>query len=248
MSGYTYRFDFRTSGFSGGAGITWAVQRLILLNAGLFALQLVLMIPEIAGVTLRDYAEGWLSFRPALFIRGCVWQPLTYMFLHSGLMHLFLNMLWLYFFGPEVERVLSTRQFVRFYLFCGAVGVLTTLIPFWMRSSDPSVIGASGATMGVLMAFAVIDPNRTFFLFPLPVPITARWLVIIVVFLNLISAQQGDSISVMTHLGGLAAGYLYMKAVPRWRQWREKKAKPRDPVGEAVDNIFKFDERRRDKR
>lgn len=234
--------------------ITWGVQRLILLNAAIFALQLAVRPVEVLfnafGIT-----EDFLGFQPALFFHGFLWTPLTYQFLHGGLMHLFMNMLWLFFFGPDVERVLGTRQFVRFYLACGVIGVLATLAPYFLGGEYATVIGASGAAMGVLVAFAMIDPQRQFFLFPFPMPITAVWLVILVVLFNLVTMSAGNSsISVATHFGGMFAGWLLMKAIPKYHRWRyqggglhlydaDKEAGGSDPAGErlrdAVDRIFR---------
>lgn len=241
--------------------ITWGVQRLILLNAAIFAVQLAVRPLEVLfGFT--GVLEHFLGFQPALFFHGFIWTPLTYQFLHGGLMHLFMNMLWLFFFGPDVERLLGTRQFVRFYIGCGVIGVLATLGPYILGGEYATVIGASGAAMGVLVAFAMIDPQRQFFLFPLPMPITAVWLVILVVVFNLVTAGAGNSsISVATHFGGMFAGWFLMKAIPKYHRWRyqgrglhlydaDGTASGTDFVGErlrdAVDRIFRNKDKRQE--
>jgi len=250
MSNYYQSEQYRFGGYD--YRITRAVQRLILINIAVYAIQLLLDVP---------FAElGWppggliarlLSFQPLSFVFGMVWQPLTYMFLHANLMHLFFNMLWLFFFGPDVERALGTRQFVVFYLLCGALGVMATFVPLVIYGEMVSVVGASGAVMGTLIAFAIVNPHRTFFMFPLPVPITARWLVAIVIVLNLLNAGPGSHTSVSTHFGGMAVGYAYMKLIPYWRGWqrsfrRQRRPKgKKDSTGEHVDNIFRFDNHRR---
>ncbi len=246
--------------------ITWAVQRLIVANAVVFAVQL--LADPIQAFLLPQYWTGYppggllttsLGFQPDLFLSGHLWKPFTYQFLHAGLLHLFLNMLWLFFFGPDVERSLGTRQFFRFYIFCGALGVMATMLPFALRGDAPSVSGASGAVMGVMVAFAMIEPDRQFFLFPLPVPINARALVLIVVVMNIISALGESSVSVATHFGGMACGYAYMKLLPTflgWQRERRRQARDRrtggdrgrkgdpdyDEVGKMVDNIFRFED------
>lgn len=255
----TSYYHQESSGFSFASRgrITYATQRLILANILVFAVQLVLQIPfGAAKLPLGGYATYFLAFRPDLVTQGFVWQPLTYMFLHGGLMHLFFNMLGLFFFGPDVERVLSTRQFFRFYVLCGALGVLAGLIPYFLNGSGTTVVGASGATLGVLVAFAIAFPDREIILFPFPFPINARAIVLVFVVLNLLDAiRPGSNVSVSTHLGGMAVAFVYMKLAPRIRDWSDSmlKRRPRpknkvDAVGEAVDNIFKFeDERRRRK-
>jgi membrane associated rhomboid family serine protease len=246
---YEPRFEFQ------GTRITHAVQRLILLNTFLFAAQLVLNIfigeaynPVIPpGGVIVD----WLMFDPSAFLRGQVWGAVTYMFLHGGLMHLFMNMLWLFIFGPDVERTLGTRQFYRFYVVCGALGVMLNYVPFlYTGGAAPMVVGASGAVMGVLVAFAVVYPERQFFLFPFPVPINARAMVLIVIVLNLMAAVGGNSnMSVATHFGGMAVGGVYMKFGPTVRGWfrSRKKSKPKDedPVGEAVNKVLRFEDEKR---
>lgn len=259
-SGYS---DDSGGGFSGG--ISWAVRRILLITAAVFAIQLVAEIPLggssgafRGGIPGSSLAVEWLAFNTDRL--WAVWTFGTYMFLHSGLWHLFSNMLGLFFFGPEVERTVGSRQFVQLYLASGALGVLAS----WLAApliGHSYIIGASGACMGVLVAFAVIAPNRQVFLFPLPIPITARGLVILVIVLNLLTATNlGGRASWTTHLGGMAVGYAFIKAIPAIRRWelerdRARLAKPKknkakkegkvDPVGEAVDNIFKFDDKGR---
>lgn len=245
--------------------ITWAVQRIIVITAAVFALQLLLdplqylLVPKmLPGVTsYLEYPGGilefWFGFQPGLLLWGLVWKPFTYMFLHGGLSHLFFNMLWLYFFGPTVERALGTMQFFRFYILCGAGGVLLTLVPFVLTGQNVSVIGASGATMGALIAFAMLEPDRQFHLLFLPWPITARGLVVLVVAMDVLRSLGESHVSVHTHFGGLAVGFLYMKGMPavnRWLRQRQLKQPPKqaakkgkediERVGEAVDNIFNF--------
>jgi membrane associated rhomboid family serine protease len=257
MSTYTYFEDNR---FTSSDRITWAVQRLIVANTLLFVIQLLLDIPfgdPMLGAGRFSppggFVVGWLAFQPSAFAAGALWKPFTYLFLHGGLLHLFLNMLWLYFFGPDIERTLGTRQFLRFYVLCGVLGVLATFVPLLLGGQDVSVTGASGAIMGVMIAYAMVNPDRQFFLFPLPIPINARALVIIVIALNILTALQGGTTSVATHFGGMIAGYAYMKLMPLFRTWKRNQRrftrKPGpdtvDGVGRAVDNIFQFEDKKR---
>ncbi len=257
MSSYYYSEQVRNGGFD--YRVTRAVQRLILLNGAIFAVQLLLDVPFGGGNAgpPGGIFSLLLSFQPTSFLfQGRVWQPLTYMFIHANLMHLFFNMLWLYFFGPDVERVLGTRQFVLFYFLCGALGVMANFVPLVLTHSYVSVAGASGAVMGTLVAFAMINPHRTFFLFPIPVPLSARWLAAIIIGFTLYGALYDSRVSVATHLGGIAVGYAYMKFIPFFRDrqriyWQKRrlgggqKGGKNDTTGEHVDNIFKFDHRKR---
>lgn len=268
MSQYWY-YQERSS--FGSSKITWAVQRLMFLNIGIFAVQVLLdpVVVLVGMITPFHYignstvpgmpggiVSEWLGFQPQLFARGYIWKPFSYQFLHGGIMHLFMNMLWLYFFGPEVERSLGTRQFFRFFILCGAVGVLTTLVPWGYGMGSVSVVGASGSVMGVMVAFVVLDPDREFHLIPFPFPINARALVLIVVVMNIISGLGNNRVSVLTHFGGMGAGYLYMKLMPRFNAWqrksrlaspvkKKKKKGGGDKVGDAVDSIFDFKDKGR---
>ena len=236
--------------------ITWAVQRLILLNSLLFVCQLVMdvFLGTFPGHGVPGGFLGeWLAFSQGTLLQGMIWQPFTYMFLHGSLTHLFFNMLWLFFFGPGVERVLGTRQFLWFYILCGAVSVLATYVPVLLGAQPVSIVGASGAVMGVVVAYAVLNPEKRFFLFPLPIEITATALVLIVLAMNILNAfQGGGNTSVATHLGGMAVGYAYMKLTPQIRSWMrsmskppETKKGPMDKLGEEVDNILKFEDWKR---
>ncbi|MDK1020336.1 MAG: rhomboid family intramembrane serine protease [Candidatus Hydrogenedentes bacterium] len=237
--------------------VTYGVQFLILANLCVFALQLLLDIPLGNPVTFDAPGGSMLierfSFSADRFREGWVWTPLTYMFVHGGLQHLFFNMLLLFFFGPDVERLLGTRQFLRFYFLCGFVGVLLNLLSAYLFGIHVSIVGASGAIMGVVVAFAIADPDRQIFLFPLPFPITARAMVIFFIVIDLLTVASGArGTSVATHLGGMAVSFAYMKYRPTLLQWslkRRRKPSKRDRknLGEAVDNIFKFQDKERKK-
>ncbi len=257
MSSNVYQDSPSFGGF--GGRITWGVQRIILIMTGVFVAQLIVEVflgqtPAALGMGAAPggIITEWLAFDTGAAWR--VWTPFTYMALHASLMHLFGNMLPLYFFGPEVERTLGTRNFIFFFMLCGGISVLSELA-IAMGAGDRSVVGASGAAMGVLVGYAYLAPNTPVMLFPLPIPFTAKGLVIIFIVLNLLNALslQGGRESWSTHLTGMAVGYLYMRFVPELRKfnWRppniipftkRRKAPKEDleKVGEAVDNIFDF--------
>ena len=257
MSSYAYQDPPPIGAF--GGRITWGVQRMILLFTAVFVGQLLVevVLPNDPRALGFGAAPGgvimnWLAFDTANVWR--VWTPFTYMALHAGLSHLFFNMLPLYFFGPEVERTLGTRNFVYFFILCGAIGVLSELL-IAMGAGDRSVVGASGAVMGVLVAYAYLAPNAPIVLFPIPIPFTAKGLVIVFIVINLLSALSmgGSQASWSTHLAGMAVGYLYMRFVPQLRKlnwktpnivpFRKRRKAPKEDlekIGEAVDNIFDF--------
>ncbi len=155
---------------------------------------------------------GELINRLALYPLGSgLFQPyqiLTYMFLHGGLMHLLLNMLGLWMFGSLMERVWGMRHFILYYLICGlAAGVAQLLL------SDGPAVGASGAIMGILVAYAFTFPDTQLFIMPIPFPIKAKWAVTGIIVIDLISGlsdNAGDNIAHFAHLGGALTGFLLM--------------------------------------
>lgn len=251
----TLRFEYVSRPF--GRQMTYAVHWLILANVAVFVGQLLLDVPlgeVVSSGRVRMVARPpggalvseVLALRPSQFLRWHLWQPFTYMFLHAGLWHMTMNMVCLFFFGPDVERALSTRQFFRFYILCGAVGVMGTVAAYAAGPGYPvSVVGASGACLGVLVACAVLEPHRQVFLLPFPVPIPMWLLVAFIIVMNLMSGAA-SGLAIWTHFGGMATGYLYMKLTPRLNAWwnglggRGKKPASRDEkLGEVIDGIFK---------
>ena len=191
--------------FGFGGRMTEGVKRLLIINIAVFVLQ---MLGGRIFIELFGLIPAWTWSR--LFI----WQFLTYMFLHGGLLHLGFNMYALWVFGTEVERMWGTKAFYRYYLITGiGAGLIHTLIT--PLSLIPT-IGASGAVMGVLLAFGMLFPNRQITLllfFILPVTLRARNLVLIFAGISILSGVAGspDGIAHFAHLGGMLVGYLYIK-------------------------------------
>ncbi|MGH7569177.1 MAG: rhomboid family intramembrane serine protease, partial [Gemmatimonadales bacterium] len=142
------------------------------------------------------------------------WTFLTYLFLHASVLHLAFNLLALFVFGPPVEERMGGRTFIGYYLLCGLGGAalsygLMQVVP----AQHVVVVGASGAIYGVALAFAWYWPRERIFVFPLPEPIPVKWLVIFLVAFSLILARLGasDGTAHLAHLGGFAAGFLFLK-------------------------------------
>lgn len=136
-----------------------------------------------------------------------IWQLVTYIFLHGDLFHIFFNLFSLWMFGGELENYWGSKKFLFYFLYCGiGAGIVTVLL-----SSNP-VIGASGAIFGILLAFAWLFPNRPILLIFFPVPIPAKYMVILFGFIELYSSRggTGGGIAHITHLGGLAFGFFYL--------------------------------------
>ena len=199
-----------TLAYSFGPGpVTPAVRILLYANIGAY----------VASLFFYRQAVEWFGLVPQSVIhRYWLWQPVTYMFLHARYpTHLLFNMLVLWMFGVELERMWGTRFFARYYAITGIGAGLTTiavsLLPFAPTAGiyTEATIGASGALYGLLLAFALYYPNRPilmFFLFPVP----AKYFVMILGGLAfLFSVEGGSSVAEVTHLGGLVIGYLYLR-------------------------------------
>ncbi len=191
----SYRIGF-------GGGLTQVVKYLLIINIAVFFLQ---------KISPQDILVQWFGLSPQLAIfKFHIWQFFTYMFLHGGVMHIFFNMLFLWMFGCEVERTLGSKEFLKLYFICGVgAGILHLIFSF-----NSTVMGASGAIYGVMVAFAVLFPERVITLllfFFLPVQLKAKYLVMIFVGISLLSLGSNDGVAHFAHLGGAAIGFLYLK-------------------------------------
>lgn len=135
-----------------------------------------------------------------------IWQPVTYMFLHGDFSHLFFNMFALWMFGRGLEYDLGTKRFLIYYFVCGIGAGLVQLF------TDGATVGASGAVFGLLLAFGMLHPNATIMLLIPPIPMKAKWFVVIYGLLELVFGVTGsfDSIAHYTHLGGMFWGWLLL--------------------------------------
>jgi membrane associated rhomboid family serine protease len=139
-----------------------------------------------------------------------LWQFVTYMFLHGGFWHLFLNMFILWMFGSEIERYWGSRTFLKYYFITGVgAGLLSWLTA--INSPHPT-IGASGAIYGILVAYGMMFPNRPVYLYFL-LPIKAKHFVIFLAIMELMASrgQASSGIAHFAHLGGMLFGYVYLK-------------------------------------
>ncbi len=146
-----------------------------------------------------------------------VWQLVSYMFLHGGPWHLLFNMLALWMFGTELERIWGARYFLRYYMACGIgaaiITVLFSYLPFEAARGlrGAPIVGASGAIYGLLLAYGLYFPDRPIYMY-LVFPIPAKYFVMIMGALAFYSSLASNSgVANMTHLGGIIVGYLMLK-------------------------------------
>jgi membrane associated rhomboid family serine protease len=160
-----------------------------------------------------DGILGYLALWPPMLLQPPfpLWTLATYALLHGGIMHLLLNLLGLWMFGGDVERMLGTPRFLRFFAFCVVGGGLLYAAVGLLRGIASPVIGASAGVLGVSAAFAVFFPNRQLFVFPIPFPISAKVFVIVyavVTVLSSVAPNPRDLTAHVAHLGGMAVGAL----------------------------------------
>ncbi len=219
-------------------GLKW----LLIVNISVFVLSYILRASR-ADLFLQNFA-----LVPAQVMQTfAIWQLVTYMFLHAGIGHILWNMLGLWMFGVELERLWGTARFLRFYFICGISAGLTVIIAAYLFGGiNAPTVGSSGAIYAILMAYALMFSDRTI-LFGFLIPIKAKYFVMIIgaiVFLQSYTATvggQGGGIQVVAHLGGLIAGYLMLRGkqlrsqirqpiVSSVKEWRMRRAKKKFEV------------------
>ena len=143
------------------------------------------------------------------------WQVVTYAFLHGSFEHLFFNMLGLWMFGSELERIWGEKRFLQFYAASVLAAALAQLVVTAVMGSVYPTVGASGGLFGLLFAFAVMFPNRVILLF-FVIPMKARYLVALYGLLELYQGVyvMNSGVAHFAHLGGMVGGFLMI------RYWR----------------------------
>lgn len=179
------------------------VKNLLIINA------LVFLATELLPVGDRLMHYGALSLGVPWFH---TYQFVTYMFLHANFEHLFFNMFALWMFGRTLEYRVGSQRFLTYYLVCGVgaaliqygVAVLLGELPMFL-------VGASGAVMGLLLAFGVLYPNATIMLLIPPIPMKAKWFVIIYALIELFLGWRGvGQVAHFAHVGGMVWGLLLL--------------------------------------
>ena len=189
-----------------------------------------LLLSNVALFCLIPFIGPWLTQLLALWPLGSgflPWQPVTYAFMHGSVSHLFFNMLGLWMFGAELERLWGPRRFAQFYaasvLSAALVQLLVQLIVAALDGSVHPTVGASGALFGLLLAFGMTFPNRTIVPLIPPIPMKAKTFVALYGGLELLFGVTGtvSGIAHFAHLGGMLGGYLmicYWRGRPPFRR------------------------------
>jgi membrane associated rhomboid family serine protease len=212
------------------------VKKLIIINVGIWFFLQVLLEGLILG---QGTLTSFFGFTPRLVIEYFfIWQPFSYMFLHSeNVFHILFNMISLWFFGSELEYRWGSRAFLKYYFICGVgaalIYILGVVIYGLIQGQEPvvygiPVIGASGAVFGILLAYGILFGDRLIYFFGV-FPMQAKVFVMLiggVEVLTLMSAGLGGSrVANLAHIGGLLTGFLYLVVWTRWQQGRRRGGK-----------------------
>ena len=195
------------------------VKNLIIINILVWVAQLIY---DREGGALTMFLSDKLALYPVNTPFFEPYQIATHMFAHASysgnafnyhivFFHILFNMFGLYMFGRILENVWGHKRFLIFYLACGIGAAATHLIMQAVMSGGSPVVGASGAVMGVFVAFGYLFPNTELMIIPIPIPIKAKWVVLIYILIDLFGGfgnVVGDNIAHFAHLGGALTGFL----------------------------------------
>jgi membrane associated rhomboid family serine protease len=153
----------------------------------------------------------WLALWPLDSGQFAPWQVLTSAFMHGDLMHLFFNMLGIWMFGSELERLWGQKRFIQMLLAGALAAAIVQLVFNLVIGSRSPMVGASGARFGLLLCYGVLFPNRTIMpLFP-PIPMKARTFVFVFGALELLLGVAGATgVAHFAHLGGMLGAWLLL--------------------------------------
>jgi membrane associated rhomboid family serine protease len=196
--------DFR---LGGSQIIPPVIKNLIIINVLVFLVQLAFE---------KNNSGFMINFFALHDVRSELFKPhqiITYMFLHGGFWHIFLNMLILWMFGSILENLWGAKRFLTFYIICGIGAAVLQLIVLYLVSDsnvDNPTLGASGAIFGCMVAFGLLFPNSLIYIYAI-IPVKAKWAVLAYVLYELflgVRDSPGDNVAHWAHLGGGLVGLI----------------------------------------
>ena len=214
----------RHSSYTIGIPKVSSVVKILAIANILFWFVLILVVQQF--FLKGPYIYNILGFNPSLLTKGFLWQPFTYMFIHSsGLLHILFNMLILWMFGSELERLWGSRFFLIYYLVCGVGAALLYSLTLFGLSyfsitvpMNTPVVGSSGAIFGLMLAYGLLFKNRILYVMMI-FPMRARTFVYFLIgieILSVLSSGLGSPVANLAHLGGLITGLLFLIL---WKKW-----------------------------
>ncbi len=213
-----YRSHGGSYGFRWDWSISPAIKILLIANGAVFLTEAI--VGTIWGPAGSNSLLTYFGLIPSAVLHGLrIWQPFTYMFMHADVLHILMNMYMLWMFGRALEQVWGRRRFYKYYYICGIgaglINVIVKSIPelYGRAPSDIPTIGASGAIFGVLIANAVLFPDRRVKFFLIPITFSMRTFVSVMFLVEFVSTfgAGGDNISHLCHVAGALVGYVYLR-------------------------------------
>jgi membrane associated rhomboid family serine protease len=240
----SFRSRTRVTGAFYIPGFPKGVKWLLISNVAIF------IIGFFAQLVRLDRPLSFLALTPALVVKDMfVWQLATYAFLHGGFGHIIFNMLALWMFGAELERIWGTQRFLRFYFYCAVgAGICVVIANYVLPWGNPNIatLGSSGAIFGILMVYALLFPDREM-LWAFLIPIKVKYFVMIIGAITFMQSYlvtvggMRSGVAVVAHLGGMVVGYLILRgtrlkravqepAVGAYKDWKLRRAKKKFEV------------------
>lgn len=204
----------RSSFFGGFSFFPSVIKNLMIINGAVFLIQLFLQgFTYSDAIGQRHSISSLLTEYFALIPLGYgfyPWQLITFQFMHGSFTHILFNMLYLWMFGMELENAWGSKKFLIYYLTCGLGAGLTQLFlaPIFSEAIGPTV-GASGGVYGVLLAFAMMFPNRPIYLYFF-IPIPAKFLIGFMILIEFFSVGDQTLTAHLAHIGGVVVGLIYI--------------------------------------
>lgn len=215
--GLDSRDYYRPSGFGGFSFFPPVIKNLLLINIGVFIVQLIFDNLMFGGLPGGYILNRYFALNPIAGFDAAgmpfnfqIWQIITYQFMHGSFTHILFNMFMLWMFGMEVENIMGSRRFLAFYLASGiGAGLVQLLVSPLLSDSLGWTIGASGAVFGVMIAFAMFFPDRYVFIYFL-IPVKAKYLIAILVIFEFMSVSEPSVVAHLAHIGGAVTGFLFL--------------------------------------
>jgi len=212
-SGYRYAPQMRI----GFPRLTPIVKKLLIINFAVFFIGIIFFPKKIGSINLL---WQWFSVFPISKVNNVqIWRLITYQFLHGSFWHIIINMIGLFFLGPTLEKHWGPKRFLFFYLGCGVAGGIFYMLLValgWLGAG--TLVGASGAILGLLVACAILFPHFVVIFFIFPVPIRLAAIILIIGYSAILLSKGPNAGGHAAHLAGMAAGAAYVFS----QSWRAK--------------------------
>jgi len=199
----------------GFPSLTPVTKWLLIINVAVFLIDFIFSSHDVTGMTFLQTYFALIPATPVLTLQ--LWRLITYQFLHGDLGHIFWNMIGLFFLGPSLERQWGGKKFLTFYLSCGvAGGLFYILLVMTGFLSAGTMVGASGAILGVLTACAILFPHFVVFIVIFPVPIRVAAVILMAIAFFAVFSKGARSGGEACHFAGIAVGAIYVLS-DSWR-------------------------------